>query len=220
MKTSIQGPWDPSSTCPRQGQALLHRACRKDTAWHPSQHSQANDLHHAVLAPHRETHSFKWQKCQHLPAYLIGRTPSPRRAEDRSSSPGAYSTSRCSSHKWPHTGTVGVGTTYSEPLLPPPAAVFFLSLPPPVASLPELSAQPPVLGNSSCIWIPWKLFKEKWWLEKNAHNAFVTPWGREAHRVILLHPVQSPQYFNHVNEQQCRLYLSRQSKPQELSSTL
>ena len=33
--------------------------------------------------------------------------------------------------------------------------------------------------------------------------------------MILLHPVQSPQYFNHVNEQQCRLYLSRQSKPHE-----
>lgn len=36
-------------------------------------------------------------------------------------------------------------------LLPAPAAGFFLSLPPPVAAVLELSDQPTVLGNSSCI---------------------------------------------------------------------
>lgn len=48
-------------------------------------------------------------------------------------------------------GAVGVGATHSAPLLLLPAAGFFLSLPPLVAAVPELSAQPPVLGNSSCI---------------------------------------------------------------------
>lgn len=48
-------------------------------------------------------------------------------------------------------GQCGVGATHPGPRLPVPAAGFFLSLPPLAAAVLELSAQPTVLGNSSCI---------------------------------------------------------------------
>lgn len=150
MKSSIQDPWYPSST----GLGLDRLCCmdyvEKPQPGLPSSTARQITFTMLLLLPTDKTILLKSKNIiSSLPTTLVEFL-----SQGRPSGPGAYSPSRWSSHQWTHIGLVWVGTTHPGPLLPVPAAGFFLSLPPPVAAVLELSAQSTVLGNSSCIWIP------------------------------------------------------------------